>query len=120
MRIGADLRVRVRVGVRKATMRKMFDHEHLRVYQEAIEFVAWLEGMIPGIKRSVSARDHLTRASSGIPVNIAEATGKRSVNERRQFIDTAYGSALECAACLDVLSILGYRTATRVQEGSGA
>jgi four helix bundle protein len=52
-------------------------------------------------------------------VNIAEATGKRSVNERRQFIDTAYGSALECAACLDVLSVLGYLKATSVQEGKG-
>jgi len=100
-------------------MSRMFDHEHLRVYQEAIEFLAWLEGVVPSIKRSVSARDHLTRASSGIPVNIAEATGKRSTNERRQFIDTAYGSALECAACLDVLSILGYLAATRVQEGKG-
>jgi four helix bundle protein len=75
--------------------------------------------VIPGIKRSVSARDHLTRASSGIPVSIAEATGKRSGNERRQFIDTAYGSALECAACLDVLSILGYLAETRGREGKG-
>ncbi len=100
-------------------MRTLFDHENLRVYQGAIEFVAWLEGVIPSIKRSVSARDHLIRASSGIPVNIAEATGKRSGNERRQFIDTAYGSALECAACLDVLSVLGYLAAKRAQEGKG-
>jgi hypothetical protein len=71
-------------------MSKLFDHEHLRVYQGAIEFLAWLEGVVPSIKRSVSARDHLARASSGVPVNIAEASGKLSVNERRQFIDTAY------------------------------
>jgi four helix bundle protein len=97
----------------------LFDHENLRVYQGAIEFVAWLEGVIPGLKRSVSAREHLTRASSGIPVNIAEATGKRSGNERRQFIDTAYGSALECAVCFDVLSALGYLAAKKVQDGKG-
>jgi four helix bundle protein len=98
-------------------MSRLFDHEHLRVYQGAIEFVAWLEGVVPSIKRSVSARDHLARASSSVPVNIAEASGKQSVNERRQFIDTAYGSSLECAACLDVLSVLGYLAATRVHEG---
>jgi four helix bundle protein len=98
-------------------MSKLFDHEHLRVYQGAIEFLAWLEGVVPSIKRSVSARDHLARASSGVPVNIAEASGKLSVNERRQFIDTAYGSSLECAACLDVLNVLGYLAETRVQEG---
>jgi hypothetical protein len=75
-------------------MNKLFDHEHLRVYRGAIEFVAWLEGVVPSIKRSVSARDHLARASSGVSVNIAEASGKLSVNERRQFIDTALGIGL--------------------------
>ncbi len=61
---------------------------------------------MPDIKSKVSARDHLARASVGVPLNIAEASGKRSMNERRQFIDNAYGSSLECAACLDVLCIL--------------
>jgi hypothetical protein len=71
-----DLRVRVRVRVRAATMNKLFDHENLRVYRASIEFVAWLEGVLPNVKRSVSARDHIIRASASVPVNIAEASGK--------------------------------------------
>jgi four helix bundle protein len=87
-------------------MKSQFDHEDLRVYQAAIEFVAWLEEVAPNMASNVSACDHLARASASVPVNIAEASGKRSMNERRQYIDTAYGSSLECAACLDVLGIL--------------
>ncbi len=60
----------------------------------------------------------LAGATAGlVPVNIAQASGKRSVKERRQFIDTAYGSSLECAACLDVLCILGGLQSSTVHEG---
>lgn len=100
-------------------MRLAFDHEDLRVYQAAIEFVAWLEEVAPEITRKVSACDHLDRASAGVPVNIAQASGKRSMSERRQFIDTAYGSSLECAACLDVLCVLGCLQAATVHVGKG-
>jgi len=98
-------------------MRSGFDHDELRVYQRAIAFVAWLEEKASGIASKVSACDHLTRASAGVPVNIAQASGKRSVNERRQFIDTAYGSSLECAACLDVLNILECLPPSSVHDG---
>ncbi len=98
-------------------MRTLFDHENLRVYQAAIGFVAWLQEVTPAITSKVSACDHLARASSSVPVNIAEASGKRSMNERSQFIDTAYGSSLECAACLDILGILDCVSATTVHEG---
>ena len=98
-------------------MIKLFDHEHLRVYQASIDFVAWLEGVYPKIKRKALARDHLDRASASVPVNIAEASGKSSMDERRQFIDTAYGSSLECSACLDVLSILKCISISMAQMG---
>ena len=100
-------------------MRSQFDHEDLRVYHAAIRFVAWLEEVATGITHKVSACDHLARASAGVPVNIAEASGKRSMNERRQFIDTACGSSLECAACLDVLCTLKCLQASTVHEGKG-
>ena len=98
-------------------MGQLFDHENLRVYQASIQFVAWLEDIYPGIQRKTSAREHLVRASTSVPVNIAEASGKSSGKERRQFIDTAYGSALECAACLDVLNIVTDLAATSVRGG---
>jgi four helix bundle protein len=100
-------------------MRSEFDHEDLRVYQTAIGFVAWLEEVASGITSNASACDHLARASASVPVNIAQASGKRSMNERRQFIDTAYGSSLECAACLDVLCILECLRASTVHDGKG-
>jgi four helix bundle protein len=83
----------------------------------AIEFVVWHEEVASGMPNKVAACDHLSRASAGIPVNIAQASGKRSMNERGQFIDTAYGSSLECAACLDVLRILGQLQNATVQAG---
>ena len=86
-------------------MRSAFDHENLRVYQAAIEFVAWLEEVAAELPEKVSACDHLGRASAGVPVNIAQASGKRSMGERRQFIDTAYGSSLDKAATGVVLNI---------------
>jgi four helix bundle protein len=98
-------------------MSPLFDHEHLSVYQAAIGFVAWLEGIQRGITRRASARDHLRRASASIPINIAEASGKSSMKERCQFIDTAYGSSLECAACLDILNILKCISISRAQTG---
>lgn len=100
-------------------MRSYFDHEDLRVYQGAIGFVAWLEEVTPRITSRVSACDHLARASAGVPVNTAEASGKRSMNERRQFIDTACGSSLECAACLDVLAIRHAESKEDVIHGKG-
>jgi four helix bundle protein len=38
-----------------------------------------------------------------MPLNISEGNGKYSPKDRCQFFDTAHGSALECAAGLDIL-----------------
>ncbi len=45
----------------------------------------------------------LDRASTSIPLNIAEGTGKYTGKDKCRFYDIARGSALECAACLDLL-----------------
>jgi hypothetical protein len=55
-------------------MTRLFDHERLRVYEASIEFVAWLEDAVSSLTQSVSARDHVARASASVPVNIAAAT----------------------------------------------
>lgn len=98
-------------------MRSEFDHENLRVYQTAVGFVAWWEDTSSEIPNKAAACEHLIRASASVPVNIAQASGKRSMNERRQFVDTAYGSTLECAACLDLLCILECLRPSTVHEG---
>ena len=84
-----------------------FDHEKLRAYQQALRFVAWAGPIIESLPTKLSARDQLERASTSIVLNIAEGNGKRSHPDRCRYFDIARGSALECAACLDVLVVRG-------------
>ena len=84
-------------------MKTHFDHEKLDVYQDAIGFVSWVDELLEGIPKSLSVHNQLDRASTSIPLNIAEGNGKYTAADRCRFFDIARGSALECAACLDVL-----------------
>jgi four helix bundle protein len=84
-------------------MTPYFDHEKLEVYRESIAFCAWVGEFLPSIPSKASAKDQLDRASTSIPLNIAEGNGKFSARDRARFLEMARGSALECAACLDVL-----------------
>ena len=81
----------------------LFDHEKLRVYQLASEFVEWAGFLLDKINPKISVCDHIDEASSSIPLNIAEGNGKFTAKDRCKYFDIARGSALECASCLDVL-----------------
>ena len=78
-------------------MRRFFDH------QAALSFVEWLEPLLQKLPKSFSVADQLDRASTSIPLNIAEGNGKFTGADRCRFFDNARGSALESAAALDVL-----------------
>lgn len=84
-------------------MNPSFDHEKLRVYQEAIRLVAWVNGILENIPKSLSVHIQLDRASTSIPLNIAEGNGKFTAPDRCKYFDIARGSSLEFAGCLDVL-----------------
>ncbi len=86
-------------------MKIYFDHEKLDVYQEAIAFCGWVGEFLAAILSKAAAKDQLDRASTSIPLNIAEGNGKFSFKDRARFFEMARGSALECAACLDVLLV---------------
>jgi len=86
-------------------MRIYFDHEKLDVYQEAVGFCGWVGEFLAAVSAKAAAKDQLDRASTSIPLNIAEGNGKFSVKDRARFLEMARGSALECAACLDVLLV---------------
>jgi four helix bundle protein len=86
-------------------MKIYFDHEKLDVYQEAIAFCGWVGEFLTAISSKAAAKDQLDRASTCIPLNIAEGNGKFSAKDRARFFEVARGSALECAACLDVLLV---------------
>src|SRR6266702_5644426 len=91
-------------------MKPHFDHEKLDVYQEAIAFCGWVGEFIAAISAKAAAKDQLDRASTSIPLNIAEGNGKFSPNDRARFFEIARGSALESAAALVVLVARGFAT----------
>ncbi|MDX6766342.1 MAG: four helix bundle protein [Candidatus Methylacidiphilales bacterium] len=79
-----------------------FDHEKLRVYQAALDFVVWTTDFLSEMDVKASFKDQLDRASTSVVLNIAEGNAKWTSNDRARFLRIAMGSALECAACLDV------------------
>ena len=86
-------------------MKTYFDHERLDVYREAIAFCGWVGDLLNEVTAKASAKDQLDPASTSIPLNIAEGNGKFSYADRARFLEIARGSALECAACIDVLTV---------------
>jgi four helix bundle protein len=86
-------------------MKTYFDHERLDVYQESIAFCGWVGELLGDVTAKAAAKDQIDRASTSLPLNIAEGNGKFSDADRSRFLEIARGSALECAACLDVLVV---------------
>jgi len=84
-------------------MPSRFDHEKLNVYQRSLQFVVWTAELLERIPPKLSAHGQIERASTSIPLNIAEGNGRYTATDRCRFFDIARGSALECAAALDVL-----------------
>jgi four helix bundle protein len=80
-----------------------FHHEKLTVYQRALEFATWSQDLIDSLRKKTSTRDHLERSGDSIALNIAEGNGKFSKKDRARYFQIAHGSALESAACLDLL-----------------
>ena len=97
-----------------------FDHEKLKVYQESIHFVAWADELLESVPKSIAAHNQLDRASTSVPLNIAEGNGKNTPPDRCNFFDTARGSALECAACLDVLVAKKKIEKAKAEEGKAS
>ena len=96
-----------------------FDHEKLKVYQSAIRFVVWSTELLAQIPTKAAVKDQLDRASTSVPLNIAEGNGKFAIKDRCRFLDFARGSALECAACLDVIVAKKLLVEATVQGGKG-
>jgi four helix bundle protein len=88
-------------------MDRLFDHEKLEVYQESLAFVAWLGPLMDKLPKSLAVRDQLDRASTSMVLNLAEGNGKFTAPDRCRFFDISRGSALECAAALDILASQG-------------
>jgi four helix bundle protein len=96
-----------------------FDHDKLNVYQAAIKFVAWSSALLESVPRTIAVHNQLDRASTSIPLNIAEGNGKSTSADRCRYFDIARGSALESASCLDVLVAKRVVQLEAVDEGKG-
>ena len=81
--------------------------------------MSWTEVLLQLIPKSVAAHNQLDRASTSVPLNIAEGNGKHTPADRCRFFEIARGSALECAACLDVLVAKGVVEEEKAYEGKG-
>lgn len=80
-----------------------FSHEKLKVYQRSLGFIEYVNQLISSNSTKLNVFDQLVRAATSISLNIAEGTGKYTSKDKCRYYDIARGSALECAACLDVL-----------------
>jgi len=102
---------------RQTGVKVHFDHERLNVYQSSLDFINWLNEILSDQPKNNAIVNQLARASISIPLNIAEGNGKYTSADRCRFFDIARGSALECAASLDVLVVQGMKEEADISEG---
>lgn len=93
----------------------VLDAERLDVYAVALEFHA--AATVFAARADAVVRDQLRRASLSCVLNIAEGAGQRSRAQKRNLYGIARGSALECAAIIDVLRL---RAVVSAVEAAGA
>lgn len=84
----------------------MLDFERLDVYQCALRFAALSFQILENMPRGHGElTDQLKRATISIPLNIAEGAGKPTDGDRARYHAIARGSAMECAAIVDLLHL---------------
>jgi four helix bundle protein len=84
----------------------MLSFQRLDVYQRAIEFLALVGDVVSDLPKGHADRaDQLVRAAESVVRNIAEGSGRWSGADCAKHYKIARGSAMECAASLDVMRI---------------
>jgi len=84
----------------------MLSFQRLDVYRCAIELLA-LTASIKCPRGLSPLADQLRRAALSVPLNIAEAAGRTGAADAARHYAIARGSAMECAAIMDSLRVLG-------------
>jgi four helix bundle protein len=96
----------------------LFGFETLDVYQRSVEFLALAWQLGDALPRGQSAlADQLRRAALSVPLNIAEGTGRIGEADVSRHRAIARGSAMECAAILDVLRVLSLASPDVLTQG---
>jgi four helix bundle protein len=85
----------------------MLSFQRLEVYQRSIEFLTLALEVIAELptKGHADIADQLRRAAQSQPLNIAEGAGRTSRPDIAKHYTIARGSAMECAAILDVMRL---------------
>ena len=96
----------------------VFGFEKLDVYRCSVEFLALAWQLCEALPRGQSAlADQLRRAALSVPLNIAEGTGRIGEADVSRQRAIARGSAMECAAILDVLRVASLARPDLLTEG---
>ncbi len=86
----------------------MLSFQRLDIYRCSIQFLALSARLVaPLPKGSAPLSDQLRRAALFVPLNIAEAAGRATEADGARHYAIARGSAMECAAIVDALHVLG-------------
>jgi four helix bundle protein len=95
----------------------MLDHEKLDVYRCSLDLLRIATALVRRLPSGQShLADQLHRASSSVPLAIAEGVGKNSPADKRRFFAIARGSSMECAAIVDVLNVIVSIDEARLRE----
>ena len=94
-----------------------FDHEKLKAYQTAIQFIVWLQPILENIPKKQAVHEQLDRSSISIALNIAEGNGKYTSKDRCRYFDISRGSPLESASALDILAANGLIKPEEISAG---
>ena len=83
----------------------MLSHPKLKVYGKVLAVVASLGNHSASWNKRHAVVAQLCRASESTILNLAEGARLRRTAQKQQILACAVGSALECAACLDIAVI---------------
>jgi four helix bundle protein len=95
----------------------MLSFQRLDVYRCAIDFVTTALQIAANLPRGQSGlKEQLRRAALSIPLNVAEGAGRTSAPDASRHYAIARGSAMECAAILDIARALGATSEPQHQQ----
>lgn len=96
---------------------KLFNHEDLDVYLASLQLSAWVESMLVEFGCSADLLSKLDKATTAIPLNIAEGTGRFSGTDQAKFFGIAYKATVQSAALVDLACMGTFPEPPSVEEG---
>ena len=96
---------------------RLFSHEDLDVYEASLQLSAWVESMLAEFSCSADLLSKLDKATTAIPLNIAEGSGRFSGTDQAKFFGIAYKAAIQSSALVDLAVVSASADPSRVEEG---